>query len=168
MKEIWKDIVGYEGKYQVSNLGRVKSLNYGRTGKEKVLKYEDNNGYLRVNLCKNCKVKHYRIHRLVAQAFIPNPDNLPVINHKNEIKTDNRVQNLEWCTSQYNSTYNNQHIKRGIKLKKKRACYKNGILIKVYDSGIDTEKDGFSLSHVSRCCQGKRNSHKGFQWKYIS
>ena len=114
MEEIWKDIKGYEGLYQVSNLGRVKSL--GRwvykeyRGKrwqgEKILKQIKNKfGYLRVYLYKNRKAKCYAIHRLVAQVFIPNPYNLPQVNHKDEDKSNNRVDNLEWCTSFYNNEY---------------------------------------------------------------
>ena len=85
--EIWKDIIGYEGRYQVSNLGRVKSLNYNNTNKEKILKpKKENNGYLRVNLSKNGKAKMYSVHRLVAIVYIPNPENKETVNHKNENK----------------------------------------------------------------------------------
>ena len=84
--EIWKDIDGYEGLYQVSNLGRIKSLNYKRTGRTKLLKLVKSNGYLDIILYNNGKYKHYLVHRLVAKAFIPNPDNLPEINHIDEDK----------------------------------------------------------------------------------
>ena len=98
-KRVWKDIPGYEGKYQVSNDGKVRSLNYKRTGKTKILKQNTNkDGYKTLLLCKNGKVKAYYIHRLVAIVFIPNPHNLPSVNHLNEVKTDNRVENVEWCT----------------------------------------------------------------------
>lgn len=106
MEEIWEDIEGYESKYQVSNLGNVRSLNYRGTGKPKLLKqttYEK--GYKRVNLYKNGKKKHYWIHRLVAIAFIPNPNDLPVVNHKDEDPSNNNVNNLEWCTYEYNNNY---------------------------------------------------------------
>lgn len=107
-KQIWKDIPGYEGKYQVSNTGRVRSLNYGRTGKIKVLKQgTKDNGYKVVVIYKNGKRKKYLVHRLVAQAFIPNPNNYPIINHKDENKTNNAVWNLEWCTYEYNVNYGN-------------------------------------------------------------
>ena len=103
MKEIWKPVRNYEGLYEVSNMGRVKSLNYNRTGKERIMKGLDNgHGYLFVQLCKDGKAKNCRINRLVAMAFIPNPDNLPEVNHKDKIRTNNRVDNLEWCTTQYN------------------------------------------------------------------
>lgn len=104
MSEIWKDIEGYEGKYQVSNLGRVKSLNYKRTGKERVIRLNFNNGgYLLVDLWKNGKGKKYTIHRLVAQAFISNPCNKPCVDHINTIQTDNRVENLRWVSYKENS-----------------------------------------------------------------
>ena len=104
--EHWKDIDGYDGMYQVSDLGRVRSLKFGRV---KVLRpQKDKCGYLRIKLCKNRKKKTVNIHRLVAQAFIPNDDESKnEINHINEIKSDNRVSNLEWCDRKYNNTYNN-------------------------------------------------------------
>jgi len=113
MEEIWKDIVGYEGMYQVSNRKRVKSLsrivkrNDGkiRTISERILKQSVANGYLNVGLSKNAKLKTYTVHRLVAIAFIPNPDNLPMINHLDGDKTNNYVSNLEWCTGRENSLH---------------------------------------------------------------
>lgn len=105
MNEIWKDIPGHEGKYQVSNLGRVRSLNYNRTGKIKLLKQGNVNGYKVVILYKDGKKKTYLVHRLVAIAFLLNPNNLPIINHKDENPSNNNVNNLEWCTIAYNNTY---------------------------------------------------------------
>lgn len=107
-KQIWKDIEGYEGKYQVSNTGKVRSLNYRHTGKTKVMRqYTDKDGYKNITLRTNGKRKVYFIHRLVAQAFLPNPNNYPIINHKDENKTNNAVWNLEWCTYKYNTNYGN-------------------------------------------------------------
>lgn len=103
MKEIWKDIKGWKGLYQVSNLGNIRTLHYKKPYLRKLSKSKK--GYLRVNLSKDKKYKYYSVHRLVAEAFIPNPDNLPQINHKDEIRTNNRVDNLEWCTSKYNCNY---------------------------------------------------------------
>ena len=105
MKEIWKSIPSYEGLYQASNLGNIKSLT--RSGaKEKILKGEmDDSGYIRVVLSKNNIKKKYKIHRLVAMAFIDNTNNYSQINHKNGIKTDNRIENLEWCTPSYNTIH---------------------------------------------------------------
>lgn len=105
-KQIWKDIEGYEGLYQVSNTGKVRSLNYKGTGKKKIWKYAITvNTYKQIALCKNGEIKYYYIHRLVAQAFIPNPNNYPVVNHKDENKSNNVVWNLEWCTQEYNCNY---------------------------------------------------------------
>ena len=109
--EVWKDVIGYEGLYQVSNFGNVKTLKYG---KEKILKPGKNShGYLQVVLCKNNTCKSYSIHRLVAQSFIPNPLNLSEINHKNENKTDNNVYNLEWCEHKYNINYGSHNERSG-------------------------------------------------------
>ena len=108
----WKDIPGYEGLYQVSNLGEIKSLNYRNTGKEKIIKPRKNKGgYLRVVLCKNGKQKDFLVHRLVAVAFIPNHNNYNQVNHKDENPSNNNVNNLEWCTSKYNSNYGNRNKK---------------------------------------------------------
>ena len=114
MKEEWKTIEGYEN-YQVSNLGNVKSLDYNRTGKEKILKPAKNkNGYSMIQLFQNGKGKGFLLHRLVAQAFLPNPNNYPQVNHKDEDKTNNLFSNLEWCTPSYNNNYgtkNERHSK---------------------------------------------------------
>ena len=114
MKEIWKDIEGYEGLYQVSNLGNVKRLRHGdykcvqgyRVFPErlKILSF-DKKGYLQVGLSKNNKQTMRRVHRLVAEAFIPNPNEYPMINHKDENKANNNVNNLEWCDARYNVIY---------------------------------------------------------------
>lgn len=106
MKEIWQDVVGYEGLYKVSNLGRVKTLQkqVGRKESEKILKPSTVwTGYLRLGLRKEGKTKNTYVHRIVAQAFIPNKEHKPIINHKNGDRTDNRVTNLEWCTFGENS-----------------------------------------------------------------
>ena len=101
-QEIWKDIKEYEGLYQISNFGRVKSLH----GKEKFLKLHlKPDGYMQVVLCKNYKTTSRLVHRFVAEAFVPNPNNLVQVNHKDENKTNNYVENLEWCTPSYNVNY---------------------------------------------------------------
>lgn len=114
MDEVWKDIKGFEGLYQVSNLGNVKRLRHGDykcvqgyhvfPEKLKVLSF-DKKGYLQVGLSKNNKQTMRRVHRLVAEAFIPNPNEYPMINHKDENKTNNNVNNLEWCDARYNVIY---------------------------------------------------------------
>ena len=113
MNEEWRDIKGYEGLYQVSNLGRVKSFkdNNGNC-REKILNYKPKkDGYIQVKLFKNGTYRIFKVHRLVAESFIPNPDNYPIINHKDENKTNNTVSNLEWCTQKYNINYGT-HNKR--------------------------------------------------------
>ena len=104
MEEVWKPIKDYEGLYEVSSLGRVRILNYRKTGKGKILKnIECSNGYLTVGLRKNGKRKFLKVHRLVAEAFIPNPEGKPCIDHINTIKNDNRIENLRWVTHEENS-----------------------------------------------------------------
>lgn len=104
--EIWVDIKGYEGLYQVSNYGRVKSLNYHMTGKEKLLKTSDNGrGHLRVSLSKNGKVIDYQVHRLVAEAFISNPDNKPEVHHKDHNPLNNNVDNIVWLTHEEHANF---------------------------------------------------------------
>ena len=119
-EEIWKPVVGYEGLYEVSSYGRVKSLDRyvkysdGRIylHKGKVLSLaKDKNGYFVVSLYFNGKHNTIKVHRLVAQAFIPNPDNLPEVNHLDEDKTNNRVENLEWCDHKYNMNYGTRNIR---------------------------------------------------------
>lgn len=115
MEEIWKDVVGYEGIYQVSNLGRIKTLNYyGKTNREEIMKFSKRkDGYLGVHLSKNGKALTKTVHRIVATAFIPNPDNLEMVNHKDENRANNCVDNLEWCSRSYNQTYSiDKHPKR--------------------------------------------------------
>ena len=105
MKEVFKDIKGFEGKYQVSNLGRIRSLNYRMTGKHHIMKFGSDGEYDTVVFYVNGHRHMRKVHRVVAEAFIPNPDNLPQVNHLNEVKTDNRAENLEWCDNKYNSNY---------------------------------------------------------------
>lgn len=160
--EEWRDIEVFEGKYMVSNTGKVKNLNYKRTGKEKIMKaYPDKDGYLCTQLCKDGKVKNCRINRLVAQAFIPNPENLPQVNHKNEDKTDNRVENLEWCTNQYNVEYSNA--------KAVIAVNKVSGLIVEFPSAREAERQtGIDHSDIAKCCKGKLKSAGGFYWIYAN
>lgn len=171
MQEIWKDVKGYEGRYQVSNLGRVKSLNYLQKGKEQILKATKIKGYLVVNLYKEGKAKIYTIHRLVAKTFIENPDNLPQVNHKDECKTNNIVDNLEWCSAKYNNNYGSRTQRcvdsntNNPKFSKKVLCVETGV---IYPSIMQVQRDlGFLHQHISYACSGKLKTAYGFHWKYI-
>lgn len=174
--EIWKDISGYVGLYQVSNLGRVKSLtreierktgNYKIQGKILSL-IKMKNGYLRVGLYKNKKYKLHAVHRLVAQNFLNNPNNFPQVNHKNEVKTDNRVENLEWTTREKNINFGTrtERCKRKLSKKVKGTNIKSGEII-VFNSTVEAGKNGFSQSAVCTSCKNKK-PHKGYIWKYVS
>ena len=164
--EVWKDIKGYEGHYQVSNNGRVKSL---KQGKEKILKpVRDTKGYLAVQLCKNGEIKRCFVHRLVAQTFIQNPNNLPHINHKDEVKTNNSVQNLEWCSAKYNNNYGTHNQRVAEKRSKPVLQYTlDGKFVKEWKSQSDVERNlGYSQRNISACCRGKYKSLYGYVWKY--
>lgn len=169
-EEKLKDIVGYEGLYQISRNGVIRSLDKYLpmpNGGEKLVKGKilkpvyDRDGYVNVKLSKNGNIKKYQIHRLVAQAFIPNPDNLPVINHINEIKDDNRVENLEWCTAQYNSAYS---LSKSI-----IQCNLNYEPIKQWKSIIDAERElNIHSTAIVRCCRGKSYTAGGYKWQYAN
>ena len=169
--EVWKDILGYEGLYKISDKGRVKSIGYK---KERILKPgRDKYGYLLVSLCKNHKIKYCHIHRLVALTFILNPNNLPQVNHKDEDKTNNRVENLEFCDRKYNCNYGtriqriNEKNTNG-KLSKPVIQYtKTGEFIKKWKSTKDVERNlGYACGHISNCCNGKYKSAYGYVWRY--
>ena len=186
IKEVWKDIRGYEGLYQVSNLGRVKSLNYKRTGEERILKItKDRNGYYLVNLRKNNKTKMFKVHYLVADNFIPNPYNKPEIDHINTNPSDNRVENLRWatreenCNNELTRTHNSESKKiknNGIPWRRgKDNPYSkkivqlslSGELIRVWDSIREAEREeGFDHRHICKCCKGKQKFHKEYKWMY--
>lgn len=165
MKEIWKDVVGLEGKYKVSNFGNIKSLNYRNTGTEHLLsqrRYDRNNNknYLKVFLAG----KEYSIHRLVATAFIPNPNNLPCVNHKDENPSNNCVSNLEWCSYEYNCNYGHRTNKCIDSLGKTVICIETG---KTYKSLREAERDtGTPHDGIAKCCNGVWKYAGGLHWKY--
>lgn len=176
-REIWKDLPKYEGIYQVSNLGRVKSLDRinanGAMAHGKLMSPQDNkHGYLYVDLCKNGKLKREYIHRLVGMTFIPNTNNLPQINHKNEIKSDNRAENLEWCDNRYNNNYGTARIRARYTMimnGNNRAIdvYSvDGKFIKTYECAYDMEKDGISRRNVYLICDGRCLSYHGLAFRY--
>lgn len=180
--EEWRDIIGYEGKYQVSNLGRARSLdrwarvcgNGRRLVKGRIMsigKYP--NGYSTINFTDGKgKVVSKLVHRLVAQAFLPNPDNLPEVNHKDEDITNNRVDNLEWCTSKYNANYgtrnqrcyesNRKHFKTVYQIDK--DC---GMIIRWWDSIRNAARSlGICEEQITRVCKGRNITAGGFIWRY--
>ena len=157
MIEEWRDIEGYEGLYMVSSLGRVKSIGYD---KERILKPgKIGYGYLQVCLFKDGKRKRYLVHRLVANAFIPNTENLPEVNHKDEDKTNNRVSNLEWMTSKDNTRYSQAIAANQYTL--------DGKFIRRWDCIKEIQYSlGFDNGYICGCCKGKYKSANGFKWFY--
>ena len=160
MIEDKKDIKDYEGLYAITRDGNVWSYK-----SNKFLKHVlDKDDYHRVNLCKDKKMKTFRIHRLVAEAFIPNPKGLPQVNHKDENKSNNCVENLEWCDAKYNMNYGTRT---------KRAAKKQSIpvycieLNRTFDGATQAARElGLDNSHICNCCKGKYKTHGGFHWMY--
>lgn len=179
--EQWRPVNGYEGLYEVSSLGRVKSLNYNHTGREKILKSgKHRDGYLQVDLCKNGKRKMFRVHRLVAEAFLPNHEGLPEVNHRNEDKTNNCVSNLEWCSSKYNTNYGSRNKKIAASMTNNPAFSKPVEASKYPDfreielrflSAAEAERNGYNKGGVAACCRGcfnyeGNNKYKNLYWRY--
>lgn len=195
--EIWKPVVGYEDLYEVSNLGQIRSLGNTRgpsrfKGKITILRTEASwVGHLRVQLRKDGKSKHYYVHRIVAAAFLPNPDKLPIINHKDCNPKNNNVDNLEWCTQKYNANYagakekkaasfkrsniNGCHSKKGLETKNrlKVGSYQKpvhqvdpntGEILNTFRCIRDAER-AFNTKHVSAVVNGRRPKAKGYFWK---
>lgn len=173
MEEIWKDIEGYGGTFQVSNLGRVKTLNYQHRGIERVLKPKKHNkGYLQIQLIKGDINKTFTIHRLVAEAFIPNPNNLPYVNHKDEDKTNNNADNLEWCDSKYNVRYSmNLHPERKLNrldMQIDQFDSKGNFVMRWKNSRTIFLETGMSDWAISEVCRGNRHKAYGFIWRYAN
>lgn len=172
--EIWKPIIGYEDYYEVSNLGRIRAIDRtitDKNGREKklhghmMLQQKHRNGYYSVMLTRGGKQKRFSVHRLVGTAFVPNPDNLPEINHKDETRDNNCADNLEWCDRSYNNVYGaklTNQIKRQSKPVKQML---NGITIAVYPSAMAAcRATGVSQGGISGCCRGELKSSGGYQW----
>ena len=165
MFEIWMDIPGYDGLYQVSNFGRVARLSHGV---RKIRKFGASRGYDMVVLCKDGKTKGFLVHRLVAQVFIPNPKNLPCINHKDENKHNNAVSNLEWCNYTYNNNYGT--FKDRVSKTKSYDVYQwtiDGQFVKKW-RGVSTaaRELGICRSSIGFCISGRYQTAGGFVWSY--
>ena len=161
--EQWKAIAGYEGLYEVSDLGRVKSFWHG---KEKILKPgKTHDGYLQVNLYKDGQRKMQLVHRLVAEAFIQNPQGLETVNHKDEVKTNNTVSNLEWMSMEDNVAYSRPRwAKRSVQM----FDNKTGELLATFPSTNEAERvTGIAHQSISECCNEKRKYAGGYIWKYL-
>ncbi len=184
--EIWKtaiyDGIVYEGLYKVSNLGKILSLDYNHTGKPGLMNPTNVKGYLRVGLSKNGKTKKCLVHRLVAEAFLPNPEGKPCVNHKiegdegkkinmvifNEDGTiDKERTTIEWCTYEENNNYatHNERVAKALS-KKVLQLSLSGELFREWESTQECERNGFKQSAVAACCRGERKTHKGFRFMY--
>lgn len=194
MDEQWKDIAGYEGYYQVSSCGRIKSVEryiqdrFGMKAPyripEKILKPKrSQKGYLFVHLSVQGRAKPCRIHRLVAEHFIPNPQGLPTVNHKNEDKTDNRVENLEWCTQAYNNEYGTRTQRSQKSQPHRRAVRmlsKDGTLLRTFytmksaaryivnEIGDGAPSIKIANNNIRDVCYHCRHSHTayGYRWEF--
>lgn len=165
--EQWKEISGYEGLYEVSDMGNVRSLKFG---KEKILKpWKSGMGYLKVDLCKDGQCKSITVHRLIAEAFIPNPQGLETVNHKDEDKTNNVASNLEWMSQKDNLNYGTR-TKRAAEAHSKPVQMfdkSTGELLATFPSLREAERvTGINQSNISQCCLGKYKSAGGYIWKY--
>lgn len=182
--EEWALAPGCEGRYAVSTFGRLAALSflyyqgeYPCYRKQRIKRLKKNShGYLMANVIYNGRSRLYSVHRMVAEAFIPNPDKLPCVNHKDENKANNRVENLEWCTYQYNVRYGEQYKVRSLKSKQELKYRKpivqlseDGLYINTYRSIYQAvQETGVDKPSVRRCLSGKRKTCGGFRWLYLS
>lgn len=174
MEEIWKDIKGYEKSYQVSNYGIVKSLNYRRTGKEKVLKpkYTHINGHLFIQLYKGNGLSDYPlIHHLVAEAFIPNPNKYEIVHHIDHNPQNNMVDNLIWMSKKEHDKLHQFDRASAIKNKLSKKVYQytlDGELVAIWPSTKEAAKElKLDSSSIAHCCRGEFKTYKGYKWSYV-
>lgn len=177
-KEIWKDIRGYEGMYQVSNLGRIKSIEriaYRNDGTplhlKELIMTPSLNTYLYARLRKDGQYKHLAVHRLVCDAFHLNPNNLPCVNHKDNNPLNNCADNLEWCTYSYNNNYGTHSKRASDSMVEKYGVpidvfSKDGVYLRSYKSIRDAVLEGYTRDSISKCCRGILKSHYGVVFRY--
>lgn len=175
-KELWVQAKGFEGFYEVSSLGNIRSIsryiNHEKGGKRwwvgKILSIRQNRKYIRVILSKKGKKTTIDLHRLVAMSFLPNPNQLPCVNHKDENTKNNVIENLEWCTHKYNTNYKNMNVRRREKFRKEIAVIRPTGEEEFFPSITDACcKYNLSKSSVSRCLNGKQSISKGFRFRYL-
>ena len=164
MKTIWKPVPDYEDLYEISNDGQIRSINKRYKNKGNLKQCVGSRGYLIVTLCRKGSQKTVNVHRLVAKVFIPNPDNLPCVNHKDEDKTNNNVNNLEWCSYYYNNVYGERLTKSAAKRSIPVMCIETN---KIYLSAYAAQREtGIRQSKICCCCHGKAKTACGFHWKF--
>lgn len=179
MEEVWKPVKGFEGLYEVSNFGRVKSLSrYVRNSQDRgdrlirsrfLKQCEDTEHYLLVGLHKDGKQTMRKVHRLVAEVFLDNPHNFPQVNHKDENPQNNKLPNLEWCSARYNNNYGH-HTGRQARTCSKPIVQKTltGQLVHVWPSINEAKRHGYSTFHMVACCKNKEKKYRGFKWQYLN
>ena len=173
--EVWRDVHGYEGLYKVSDKGniysvrRLNSRGYKCGGRVLTPTYNEN-GYLIIGLCKNGIKKSKRVHRLVAEAFVPNHNSYLEINHKDENKTNNNVENLEWCTREYNMNHGTRNARASqTQSKKVKAVNVESGEVLIFISVREAGNKGYDQGNVSRACRGiyyGGNLYRGYEWYY--
>ena len=162
---IWRPVPKFEDLYEVSNTGEIRSINPRYKNKQYLKQTTSNKGYKNVCLCRKGAQTTVSIHRLVAIAFIPNPNNLPCVNHKDEDKTNNNVDNLEWCSYYYNNIYGQRLTKSVLKQSIPVRCVETGI---VYSSAYAAQREtDIKQSGIWKCCHGQRKTAGGFHWKLV-
>ena len=175
INEQWRPVVWYEGFYEISSLGRVKSMNYNHTGREKIIKpFKNKKGYLRVCLYKNGKRKFFLVHKLVAEAFIPNSKGFDQVNHKDEVKTNNCVSNLEFCDCKYNVNYGTRTERQVASQSKAVEASKFPDFREIelrFASTWEADRNGYKQGGVSACCRGcfnreGNNKYKNLYWRF--
>lgn len=177
MVEIWKDIPGFEGFYQASTAGRIRSVDRSVTDAKGVVRFyrgrmmtlcDAGSGYLNVSLSKQGKLYTPRVNRVIAQTFLENPCNYDQVNHKDENKRNNCVANLEWCTAKYNTNYGTGILRRAQAISRPVLQFDpQGNFIKRWESITQAERElGIDNSHITRCCKKRLKTTGGFAWRY--